>query len=189
MPECEESQKNHARRKNRGQVKSTARGHTDGRHHEQSRSGGEATRVKNRSCPDEADSGDNLRRDSGVVADVLHRERMGENREQGRAKAKKHIRARAGRTVPQLPFEGDDAAENTRQHQPDQGRRYQPASHLLAQQSGDLRPIHACFRNVLNVDRMAEFYHSRLAGHMAYGINRCDYRRSCARATKMAAGA
>ena len=92
--------------------------------------------MQNRARADEADAGDDLRRDPRAVG--LHaRELFGQNREHRRAETDKHIGAQSGRLVAQLTLKTDNAAERHCQQQPRQ-RRTQHNAQFVTQQVYDL---------------------------------------------------
>ena len=57
---------------------------------------------------DEADAGDNLRRNAGMIAGKRSGQHFGENREHGRPEADKHVGAQSGGTVLELALQADE---------------------------------------------------------------------------------
>jgi len=98
--------------------------------------------MEDRSRANEADAGNNLRRDAGVIAEVLDGQRVRENRIQRRAKTNKHVGAQSGRAVVQFALQSDDPAENSGKDEPKQRTAEEPARHLGMHQAADMLPVH-----------------------------------------------
>jgi hypothetical protein len=98
--------------------------------------------VENRSCADEADTGNDLRGNASVIAEVFHGQRVREDREQSRAETDKHIRAQTGRSMLEFTLQSNNSAQQRSQYQPSYGARHNAARHLSLQQFVDVLQVH-----------------------------------------------
>src|SRR4029077_130936 len=117
-------------------IQSAAYSHADRGHYENSRGRGDPSDqivpiVKDGAGSDEADAGNDLRRDACVVAQELDRQRIREQGIHRGADADKEIRTQPRGTALEFALQSDSASPQRRQRQPQQ--EYSRRGHLALQ--------------------------------------------------------
>ena len=121
----EKTKQNKGSGKNRSEVQASAHGHPYGSDHEQRGCRSDpgyqvATIVKNGASADETDAGNDLCRDTSVVAEMLDRQRVREQREHGCAEANEEIGPQPGGPMLELALQPDGASQDRCQYEAQQ---------------------------------------------------------------------